>query len=137
MTKKEMIEDMAKAMYGYICKDRHCEKCNYNGGSKILEPYCNSYINARTLYEAGYRKIPEGAVVLSREEWESLQIEKDFNYGYHEGEKNMESYYENFVLPKARKEMAREFASFVKSKLFDLGNIVNERDIDDMLKEFQ
>jgi hypothetical protein len=36
----------------------------------------------------------------------------------------------------ASKETAEKFANFIKSKLFDLGNIVNERDINDMLKEF-
>ena len=34
------------------------------------------------------------------------------------------------------RQTAEDFAKLIKSKLFDLGNIVNERDIDDILKEF-
>lgn len=30
----------------------------------------------------------------------------------------------------------KEFARFIKSKLFDLGNVVTEPDIDDLLKEY-
>lgn len=40
------------------------------------------------------------------------------------------------IKDQARKETAREFAEKLKSMLFDLGNIVNEEDIDELLKEF-
>lgn len=30
----------------------------------------------------------------------------------------------------------KEFASFIKGKLFDLGNVITEQDIDDLLKEY-
>ena len=39
-------------------------------------------------------------------------------------------------LPEDSKDGVVKFANFIKSKLFDLGNIVNESDIDDMLKEY-
>lgn len=103
----EMIEEMARK----ICpnsKEWTCKACNW--GSK---PNCDAYKNAEKLINEGYRKIPEGSVVLSKEEYEGLQMAKDFNYGYHEGEKNMTSYYENIKLPEARKETAEKIWKFV------------------------
>ena len=114
--KKDMIEEMAEIL-GYSCGSKSMDDCNEFDD-------CDE-CRATDFYNAGYRKIPEGAVVLTRDEWEKYQItQRDWNAIYYDG------------IDKARKETAREFASFVKSKLFDLGNIVNERDIDDMLKEF-
>jgi 5'-deoxynucleotidase YfbR-like HD superfamily hydrolase len=60
--------------------------------------------------------IPEGAVVLMKEEFEDLKILKDFDYGYHNGESNMKAYYENIRLPEARKETAEKFAEMAKEK---------------------
>lgn len=74
---------------------------------------------AEMLVECGYRKIPKGAVVLTEEEYESLKIEKDFDYGYREGESNMTSYYENIRLPEVRKETAEKFASMLKELVAD------------------
>ena len=53
-------------------------------------------------------KLPEDSVVLSKEEYEELQVGKDFNYGYHNGENNMTAYYENIRLPEVRKETAEK-----------------------------
>ena len=72
---------------------------------------------AVNLRKNGYRKISEGAVVLTREEYEELQIGKDFNYGYHNGESNMTAYYENIRLPEVRKETAEKFAERLKGYL--------------------
>ena len=105
--------------------------------------------------------IPEGAAVLTEGEYSDLLFDEvatlkrdiaeywanaDFENVVKELHKNGYRKLDDhaiFVLRKAkcleekvRKETAREFASFVKSKLFDLGNIVNESDVDDMLKEF-
>lgn len=65
MDKQKQIEEMAKVLRQHICEDKPCQECKYHGNSKILEPYCEAYIHARMLYNAGYRKIPEGAVVLT------------------------------------------------------------------------
>ena len=59
MTEKQQIEKMAKVLYGHICEDAQCEECDYNNGSKILEPYCECYLYARRLYNAGYRERKE------------------------------------------------------------------------------
>ena len=82
MTKQEQIEEMGKVM-----------------PEKIKDPLDNSrYIIfgkslrreiARIYYNAGYRKLPEDSVVLSREEVCELkcQAEEDFNKAYDLGSK--------------------------------------------------
>ena len=65
---KQMIEEMAKDLYGHICGKTKCEECNYNGDNVILSKYCPDYLRAKQLVEKGYRKIPVGAVLLTREE---------------------------------------------------------------------
>lgn len=76
MNKQEQIEEMAKLINSkkiYPCEDDvHCENC-----------FCADKDTAEKLYNAGYRKIPENAVVLTKEEYIDLsrnyvteQIEK-------------------------------------------------------------
>ena len=62
MYKQEQIEEMAqcKNAFGFICND--CKFINA----------CERYDLAEELYNAGYRKIPEGSVVLEKEEYERL-----------------------------------------------------------------
>ena len=67
MDKQKQIEEMAKLVQGDMCGDVPCEECNYNGNMKILPKYCGTYLIAKKLYNAGYRKIPENAVVLTEE----------------------------------------------------------------------
>ena len=89
--RKKMIEEMAKDL----------EEKVVIGWRKEL--YVGS---AETLYNAGYRKIPEGAVVLTREEWEKYQTtQRDWNAIYFDG------------IEQARKEMARKFARLAKQKI--------------------
>lgn len=79
--KEKQIEEMAKVMYGYICKDKPCEKCDYHQDSKILAPYCEYYLKAKDLYNADYRKLPEDSVVLSKEEYKKLRSLYDCEQG--------------------------------------------------------
>lgn len=92
MNDKEMIEKMARI-------------ANFTAFD-----YRQGAIQSKTIYtaiaEAIYEYMTENAVVLTKEEYDDLQVGKDFNYGYHEGEKNMKAYYENIKLPEARKETA-------------------------------
>ena len=63
--RSKKIEEMAKVVQRDMCGDRPCEECNYHGfKTKILPRYCEVYLIAEKLYNAGYRKIPENAVVL-------------------------------------------------------------------------
>ena len=77
--RSKKIEEMAKVVQRDMCGDRPCEECNYHGKMKILPRYCGVYLIAEKLYNAGYRKIPENAVVLTREELfrDSTQLSKE------------------------------------------------------------
>ena len=98
MTKQEQIEEMA---------NYYCEYCKKQTGEKFCEHIddksCNIFFEAELFYNAGYRKIPEDSVVLSREEYKRLldnAIRVDMEYLDHE-------------LAKTRKETAKEiFKSF-------------------------
>lgn len=94
MTEKEMIEDIAKKLKRYCirakCRAESCRKCR-----------------ARWFIRNGYRKIPEGAVVLTKDEWEKYQItQRDWNAIYYDG------------IDQARKETAREIADKVKMAFY-------------------
>ena len=69
MNKQQQIEEMAKFMhyktYGKDCENVKCELC-----------WCPSENDAEALYNAGYRKLPEDSVVLSKEEYEILKIKE-------------------------------------------------------------
>lgn len=66
---KEMVETI-------VVKCTNCQTCEYR-----TEPHCTDFLSAEKLYNAGYRKIPEGAVVLTgtetEERLEDLLIEFD------------------------------------------------------------
>lgn len=65
MNKQEQIEEMA--VIGCVRNPQahtaeECSKCGFKQGC------CNAYRHAEALYNAGYRKIPEGALVMTKEE---------------------------------------------------------------------
>jgi hypothetical protein len=64
MTDEKQIEEMAKIV-GWHCNEKSMDYCD--------EVDCCDECLARDLYNAGYRKIPENAVVLTREEYEKLK----------------------------------------------------------------
>ena len=64
--KQKQIEEMAKVICG-----------KYNNGGCEIDGYvcnlrCDSRIRAEICYEKCYRKIPENAVVLTREEYDDM-----------------------------------------------------------------
>ena len=70
MTKQEQIEEMAKFMhYKAHGKDKDCdnEKCEMC--------WCSCKNDAELLYNAGYRKIDDNCLVLSREEYKRITTE--------------------------------------------------------------
>lgn len=78
MTKQEQIEEMA--VIGCVRNPQahtaeECAKCDFKQGQ------CNAYKHAEKLYNAGYRKIQDGTVVLSREEYEMLKSLYDTQKG--------------------------------------------------------
>ena len=107
---KEQIEEMA---------NYYCEYCKKQTGEKFCEHIddksCNIFFEAELFYNAGYRKIPEDSVVLSREEYKRLldnAIRVDMEYLDHE-------------LAKTRKETAKE----IYERLIELSeNPCNDRE---------
>lgn len=76
MDKEQQIEEMA--VLGCVRNPQahtaeECSKCDFKQGM------CDAYRHAEALYNAGYRKIPENAVVLTKEEYEDLKVAAD-NY---------------------------------------------------------
>ena len=70
MDKQKQIEEMAKAIDGIWHTKNTCPfdtKCPYWGGKVRFT--CNDCLRANVLIEAGYRKIPENAVVLTEKEY--------------------------------------------------------------------
>lgn len=68
MEKEKMIKEMAHKLSGGNCGN--CINCE--------EEDCEYYYNACKLVDEGYRKVPEGAVVLTREEYDRFEeIRKD------------------------------------------------------------
>lgn len=66
MDKQKEIEEMA---HNLCLKELYCEDCERDG-------VCLAYSTATIIYNAGYRKIPEGAVVLTREEYGAISLER-------------------------------------------------------------
>ena len=127
MDKQKQIEEMAKELHDLILDTP------FNG----TEASCDKI--AEELLKHYQPKIPENSVVITREEYDELQVGKDFDYGYHEGYKNTEAYYENFKLPKERKETAEKFARRLKEKLhYDTipeSGITDERNVFESIDE--
>lgn len=71
MDKQKQIEEMARDFGNaqYRCNEDSpcCKECILNGD-------CIPYEYARVAYNAGYRKIPEGAVILTKAEYESKRL---------------------------------------------------------------
>lgn len=109
-------------------------------GSNELDTirYYRARIKAKDLYNAGYRKIPEGSIV---------QILKKVEFagkGYDIQEMSMARSTYDAVLNQARKQAIKEFAKRLKEEkqLIDLGcgagcyDYIDIDDIDEIAKEF-
>ena len=111
---EKMAKDLAKISGEYLqnCADS-CDDCPYGN--------CRGKF-ALDLYNAGYRKIPEGSVVLTKEEYEKLkrfehqcfamgaEIEESCQNGYLDGYERGEE--------RVRKETAEKFAERLVEKAF-------------------
>ena len=95
---KQMIEEMAKTLE-FCCNDENIENCN----SDMSCDYCR----AKHLYNVGYRKIHENAVVLTRKEFE-----KHKGFSREEVDEISETAIKN-----SRKETAEKFAKESKQRL--------------------
>ena len=97
----KMIEEMAKVIIQASCKGRECETCAFTQIVEV-EDAPETCFCLKALYNAGYRKLPEGSVVLSKNEYEEL---------------NVTGKYFNDALKQVRKETAKEFAEKLKNEI--------------------
>ena len=125
---KQMIEEMAqcKNFNGYTCKS-----CGVKNA-------CDRYILAEELYNAGYRKIPENAVVVPD------MAGKDF-YTVEKAEWDKMVQGAKDLIREERKETAEKFAESLKEsknikEILDSGFIVSYvevcKEIDEICEEF-
>ena len=118
--RKQMIEEMAKSCCDWTV---NCQKWS-------LLSHCNYIYHATKIYNAGYRKIPENAVVLTREEAETisgtLKAYEEFIFDLQEAtmvcKKEIEEAQKVAVkeieeyVQQARKETAEKFAERMKAQ---------------------
>lgn len=73
MNKEQQIEEIEQFIYDYI-DSKQTERVYLLGSrvNKLAKPFVHNKGIAEALYNAGYRKLPEDSVVLSREEHEIL-----------------------------------------------------------------
>lgn len=120
MDKQKQIEEMAKTycQNGFKCGDN----CQTNG--------CRVYEVCTELYNAGYRKISENVVVISRAEYNDL--------------KGLEKHFDDYLIKEiveTRKETAEKFAEKVSKAFIGLNCIdIDEwnwcqKKIDEICKE--
>ena len=114
MDKQRQIEELARILIKASCKGSECEKCIYIDSVKEAEECC---VCLKALYNAGYRKIPENAVVLTMDE--HIAMLKDL------AESNAKTY--EMAYQKGSKETAEKFAERAKEMFFG----VNCIDIDE------
>ena len=113
--KQKQIEELMKDM----CADYPC--------NRICDQYCGMYDYAERAINAGYRKIPENAVVLETSVYESLEIKN----------------YRDVIYEQSRKETAEKFAERLKEKLdisvigYSTSEVISEIEdkIDEICKE--
>jgi hypothetical protein len=119
MDKQKQIEEMCEIL-NTDCGD--CENCAFLGVKWEKGVDCIYLFMAEALYNAGYRKIPEGAVVLTQEEW--AVHNEQFAQAMYQKEVN------------TRKETAEKFAEMLKLSLDknDLYVYSND-DINEICKE--
>lgn len=98
MTKQEQIKEMARMMCGYCNREEQCIARNDALCDKFNDKNCRYKDDAEKLYDAGYHKIPEGAVVLTKEECEHKVILDEDHF-----ERIL-----NYEREKARKETAKK-----------------------------
>ena len=120
MTEKEMIEEMAEIM-------TNCIGCiEYLSCIHKCRTFNNNKIQAIRLAKQGYRKIPEGSVVLSKEDYDRLlESNKNLKYSFNTAnsyiEKLAESCEKNckkfngITIQQARKQTAKEILHSVSN----------------------
>ena len=117
MTDKQQIEEMITIMKNTQCPLRAdseypiaCDECPYQS----YEMSCSYKQHAEALYNAGYRKIDENAVVLTREEYEWYRKQcEELNNIYSNGFRTLTEVHK--LLEQIHKETTKKFADKLKA----------------------
>ena len=141
MDDKKQIEEMAVICCG---SNDTCTDC-FKQSERLLgikinnrAKHCQAYCYAEMIYNAGYRKLPENAVVLTREEYEKQKakcadcfnewekvVKENEKLQYYNDKLSQGIYYGNgeqfcnrlkLAEQEARKETAREICEKIKSR---------------------
>lgn len=131
---EKKIEEMAKIinnpMLNYCRELNKCKEiCQYSGKS-CRQYTCRDYAYAETLHKAGYQKLPEDSIVLTREEYEKLKNEsidklfadeaffkEEFKANEEYLQKRANRDYIKFVKKQERKETAEKFVNLPDSDI--------------------
>ena len=157
MDKQKQIDEMAKIMCGG-CIENELMTCSFTH-EEIPCDFAKNF--AEALYNAGYRKIPENAVVLTRGDYEKLldvradvilkDIDKVFKEEFEDTKRSMEKKIKPIykaIETRTRKETAEKFAERLKYEVlnfcgteeengyFERGKIGFCEEIDEICKEF-
>lgn len=118
MTKQEQIEKMA-----------NCSPCYERYGKCPLKDKttCNRWTRAVNQYEQGYRKIPEDAVLLTKEECDNKVILNEDHF-----ERAL-----NYEREKARKETAKEILTYLWKQRNVIGQLmIFEEDLIKLARQY-
>ena len=140
MNKQEQIEEMANIPHK--CIKSSCEDCIKN------DRKCTDYKQAEALYKAGYRKVPENAVILTPEERDEEMKEINKTLAERdelkaENERLKEVIADQNELCWNCKKSVKEFAEKLKKRLMQ-DRVINDNvvivtgvEIDELLKEYE
>lgn len=140
MNREQQIEEMANIPHK--CIKSSCEDCIKN------DRKCSDYKQAEALYNAGYRKVPDGAVVLTPEERDAEMKEINKTLAERdelkaENERLKEVIADQNELCWNCKKSVKEFAEKLKKRLMQ-DRVINDNvvivtgvDIDELLKEYE
>lgn len=127
--KQQQIEEMAKDL---------CKACSIKTCKSEYPPCAMAQIVSEDLYNAGYRRVGENAVVLTQEEYNALMLEQQrlkkivdrIPCGYE-------------LKDKTRKETAKEIINEIKrkygkscSEYYPLLIEITSEELDDLAKQF-
>ena len=140
MNKKE-IEEMANIPHK--CIKSSCEDCIKN------DRKCTDYKQAEAIYNAGYRVVPDGAVILTPEERDEEMKEINKTLAERdelkaEIERLKEVIADQNELCWNCKKSVKEFAEKLRKKVISLNvwefgeiDVIDVDDIDELLKEYE
>lgn len=135
--KQEIIEEMARIIAFELCPNRAIHK---KWGEEAQCYSDNNFAECKEiknvvdkLYNTGYRKIPENAVVMTREEYDELKKGvKTYNYTAMFNAQDAYRWEQGYL--QGTKETAEKFVERLKEQFADSARLCEQ--IDEIAKEF-